>query len=106
MQFDEATGSSYSWGARGGSVPTMDAGAFAQARSKFEKAGYELPTIVFWNLNARGNQAPVSYNENGVCLVSGFSPSIVESVLKAQKITPEGIMIDALYGPRYDGIVY
>lgn len=105
MEFDSATASRSGMYGRGGPTPNMDDAAFTQARKKFEAAGYDLPGIVFWNLNARQGNVPVRYNEQGACLVSGFSPAIVESILAAKTLTPESIMIETLYGDRYD-VVY
>lgn len=70
---------------------------------KFTEAGYEMPAIVFWNLNSKDN-VPVKANAKKVALVSGFSPSIMKSVLSAdsEKFTPEGIMLNTVMIPRYD----
>jgi hypothetical protein len=70
---------------------------------KFEAAGYELPKIVFWNLNAADN-VPVKYDTRGVALVSGFSPSIMVATLggDVENFTPESIMLKAVMVPRYD----
>lgn len=70
---------------------------------KFTEAGYTMPAIVFWNLNAKDN-VPVKANAKKVALVSGFSPSIMKSVLSAdsEKFTPEGIMLNTVMIPRYD----
>jgi hypothetical protein len=73
------------------------------AKVLFEAAGYEVPKIVFWNLNDSGT-TPVAFDKSGVALVSGFSPSIVKPVLEADfnAFTPEAIMKKALMIPRYD----
>ena len=70
---------------------------------KFEKAGYKMPKIVFWNLNARNaNNKPVRFDKEGTALVSGFSPAIMKSILAAESFTPEAIMLDTVNVPRYD----
>mgnify|MGYP003343421724 CR=1 FL=1 len=70
---------------------------------KYEEAGYKVPQVVYWNLNAADN-VPVKHNAQGVALVSGFSPSIVKSVLSADmdQFTPENIMMKTIMNPRYD----
>ena len=70
---------------------------------KYEEAGYNVPQVVYWNLNAADN-VPVKHNAQGVALVSGFSPSIVKSVLSADmdQFTPEGIMMKTIMNPKYD----
>jgi hypothetical protein len=46
----------------------------------------------------------VKYDTRGAALVSGFSPSIVKSVLAADMddFTPEAIMLKTIMNPRYD----
>jgi hypothetical protein len=83
--------------------------SYQSAQKKFEAAGYALPRVVFWNLNARSGNSPVTSKENGTALVSGFSPAIMKSVLKASvkaednaQFTPEATMLETLSDPRYD----
>ena len=89
MQFDQCT--------------RFDDSAHEMIARKYESAGYNMPLIVFWNLNASDN-APVKYDTRGVSLVSGFSPSIVKAVLSTDmdNFTPEGIMMKTIMNPRYD----
>ena len=81
----------------------FDDSAMESIKRQYTTAGYEVPVVVFWNLNAYGN-APVSFNEKGVALVSGFSPAIMKAVLAADfdTISPESIVRDAVCGERYD----
>jgi len=73
------------------------------ASRKYEAAGYDLPKIVFWNLNARqDSQAPVKFDSTGTALVSGFSPAIMKSILAAENFTPKDIMLGTVDVPRYD----
>jgi len=76
--------------------------AMESIRRNYEAAGYEAPKVVFWNINSHDN-VPVKHNENGVALVSGFSPTIVRNVLQANdKFDPETIMLETIMSPRYD----
>jgi len=81
----------------------FDDSAMQMIARKFTDAGYEIPKIVFWNLNAADN-VPVKYDTRGVALVSGFSPAIMVAVLggDTEKFTPEAIMLKALMVPKYD----
>lgn len=81
----------------------FDDSAMQMIARKFEAAGYELPKIVFWNLNAADN-VPVKYDARGVAMVSGFSPAIMKAVLSGdtEQFTPEAIMLKAVMVPRYD----
>ena len=76
---------------------------FAWAKERFREAGYQLPRIVFWNVQSRRCQQPVKWNEQGVMLVSGCSPSIF-SMAVGSRITPYGYMEHVLGGERYAGI--
>lgn len=82
-----------------------DDSAIEMIRRKYEASGFTLPKVIFWNLNSHAGQSPVSFNEHGTALISGFSPAIMTSVLKAEAITPEQIMIQTVNVPRYEVIV-
>jgi hypothetical protein len=81
----------------------FDDSAHEMIRRKYQNAGYEMPGIIFWHINAHSN-SPVKFDEKGTALVSGFSPSIMKSVLKADfvNMTPEAIMKQTVEVPRYD----
>jgi hypothetical protein len=89
MQFDQCT--------------HHDDSAMEMIERKYAEFGYEVPKIVFWNLNANDN-VPVKYDTRGAALVSGFSPAIVKSVLAADMddFTPEAIMLKTIMNERYD----
>jgi len=80
----------------------FDDSAMKMIARKFEEAGYELPKIVFWNLNAKDN-VPAKYDASGVALISGFSPQIMTAVLggDTEQFTPEAIMMKAVGIDRY-----
>jgi hypothetical protein len=88
MQFDQCT--------------RFDDTAMQMIRRKYETAGYTVPNIVFWNIMAASN-VPVKFNERGVALVSGFSPSILKSVLSGdmEDMTPTGVMMKTIMHERY-----
>lgn len=78
---------------------------YSMAKQAYKNAGYELPKIIFWNLNGYGNN-PVKFDKEGTALVSGFSPAILKSVLNAdldpEQYTPKAIMLKALMVDRYN----
>lgn len=80
-----------------------DDSALQMIRRKYEDAGYEMPQIVFWNLNDAGNK-PVKFDDSGTALVSGFSPAILEPLLSAdlERFTPESVMLKAVGKERYN----
>lgn len=73
---------------------------YEQYRRQFEANGYTVPKLVFWNLHSRNGTTPVTYKQDGTALVSGFSPSIMTSLLKGV-ISPEQVMTEAVYTERY-----
>lgn len=78
-----------------------DDSAMQMIERKYEQAGYEVPNIIFWNLSARAGNVPVKYDKKGTALISGFSPSIMVSVLSAEDLDPVSVMMQTLTNPRY-----
>lgn len=72
-----------------------------EIRIKFARAGYTMPTIVFWNVMSRKNETPATESDNGVYLVSGFSPSVFKFVLTGKATNPVELMNEIIHGERY-----
>ena len=70
----------------------------------YSEAGYKMPEIIFWNVNGRLGNVPSKYDQKGVGLVSGFSPSILKSVLQGNIDTPESLMLRTVMSERYEPI--
>lgn len=70
-------------------------------KRKYEQSGYKFPNLVWWNVNARGNEYPMTVDDRG-CMVSGCSPSVLKAVLNKETITPVGIMMDVIGKERYN----
>lgn len=92
MEFDSAT---YSY--RGGKVSQRLFDVIAQ---KYADAGYQLPRLVFWNVNSRTGTIPVKENDLGVALVSGFSVNVVKMVMSG-KTDPFECLLETLNSERY-----
>ena len=69
-------------------------------RSKWLANGYQLPRLVYWNVDARDNT--ILDGSPDVSYVSGFSPSIFKSILTGK--TGIDLMYDALNNERYAAI--
>jgi len=78
---------------------------FEHIRQLYAEAGYEMPTLVFWNVNARNSHPPVEFNQKGVKLVSGSSPSIFKALMSTKTLTPYDLMLEVLQQERYDRVV-
>jgi hypothetical protein len=87
-----------------GAVDGKDESAIKMMERKFTEAGYTLPKVVFWNLNAAYGNTPVKFDKIGTALVSGFSPAVATSVLSGdlEDFTPEAIMLKTVMKDRYD----
>ncbi len=100
MQFDQATRNYGSFrSVSQGYNPT----ALEMIRHKYEVAGFSMPVLVFWNLNASYGNAPATSSENGIVMISGFSPSIMKAVLAMDidSISPYSMMMSVLDSDRY-----
>jgi len=80
-------------------VRNAEATNFENAKQMFKEAGYELPHVVFWNVDARQNQAPALANEANVTLLSGSSQSAFRYAVEGK--TPMESMADILNSERY-----
>ena len=76
---------------------------FENAKAKFERAGYKLPQLVFWNVNSFNRQQPVRMNDRGAILVSGMSPQIF-AMLKDDKLDPYSFMMSVISSERYERV--
>jgi hypothetical protein len=86
-----------------GTVDGRDDSAMEMIARKYKDAGYTLPKVVFWNLNAAYGNAPVKFDKSGTALVSGFSPAIIKPLLAndLDTFTPESVMLKTIMVDRY-----
>lgn len=89
MEFDQAT-----WG----ETPDM-----VGIQEMYDRYGYKVPRIIFWNVNSRTNTIPLRQNENGIVLCSGFSQNVLRMVIGDQ-LDPKQALIDVLMSERYAGL--
>ena len=76
---------------------------FAEIKARYNSAGYDLPRLVFWNVNSRTGAIPLTENELGVALLSGFSQNVLKMAMSS-KYDPYEVLIETLDSPRYDPI--
>jgi hypothetical protein len=100
MQFNAATSSGW-----GNSHNDWNPTAMEMIDKLYDEAGYTRPGIIFWNLNDSGGNFPASFDEEGTCLISGFSPSIMKSVVSnPDSLTPINIMNETINSERYEPV--
>lgn len=69
---------------------------------KWQRAGYQMPELVYWCVQARGNNVVPMQAKDGITFVSGFSATLFEQIMKGK--TAESLMFDKLNSERYSVI--
>ena len=72
-------------------------------KKRFEKAGYKMPTIVWWNVAARQNTFHATKNDD-VRFVSGSSAAVFKGLCEHLGSTPNELMMEVLNDQRYSDI--
>lgn len=98
MEFDSAQ---RSWS---NNVRVLSQSLFNIIKQRYVDAGYDLPKLVFWNVNSRTKTIPLVENELGVTLVSGFSQNVLKMVM-SNKYNPYEVLIETITSERYDRII-
>ena len=66
---------------------------------KWKLHGYDMPKLIYWNVQARQNNIPQDIGCGYVSYVSGFSPSIFETIMTGK--TGMDLMYEKLNSERY-----
>ena len=74
---------------------------FKGIQRDFEGHGYKMPKVIFWNVNSRTNTIPMTENDLGVILLSGFSKNLMQMVMSS-KANPYEALVEQLNKPRYE----
>ena len=77
--------------------------------AKYKAAGLERPTLIFWRVDVKLNQQPVTFDDNGTILINGYSPSIMNLILSMdtealKAITPMNLFLNAVNTDKYSFI--
>lgn len=124
MQFDDATNpnNNNSYGYWSKPARKEKPKAFMQTmKERFDKAGYRLPSIVYWNVRESDcGMFQQKFDGEDCCMVSGYSPSLFRDVINGtqfveetneqgekvvrEKLDPITIMMTALNNERYDRV--
>jgi hypothetical protein len=92
MEFDAGTGH---WN-RGHNYPQT---LMESIRQKWAAHGYVMPKLLYWNVDARQNNVPEDIGCGLVSYVSGFSPSIFQTIMSGK--TGMDLMFEKLDSERY-----
>lgn len=84
-------------------VSTANQTILNNIKAKYAQAGYKLPKVVFWGLCSRRENSPAKAFDKDTALISGFSPAILESVLRnIDELSPAYLARQTVMQPRYD----
>ena len=78
---------------------------FEAITKKYQEAGYERPNLVWWNVDSRNTQTPITKDDNGNILLSGCSPAMLTVALSG-KFNPIDAMNRIIEQPRYDQVTW
>lgn len=76
---------------------------FEAIKQKYSLVGYKIPSIIFWNVNGRVGNIPITQKDENVALISGASPSIIKSVLGGT-IDPISVLNKTILSSRYEQV--
>ncbi len=74
-------------------------------KKRFEAAGYALPHVVYWNVNAAKATFHAGMSDDAVSLVSGYSPNVMKQVMDNIGKTPYDLMMSVVESDRYKCIM-
>lgn len=77
---------------------------YDKMKAKFAQYGYEIPTIVFWNVNSRNDVFHADKNRKGVILVSGQSAGTFRNLIGAIGMSPMDFVLQIVNAKRYEPI--
>lgn len=80
-----------------------DKTVFENAKELFEAYGYQLPVVVFHNVNSWKMQTPVGAHTKGTAMVSGAGASEMKHEVNAET-TPLEYMLSILGSKRYEAV--
>lgn len=77
---------------------------YDSVKKKFAANGYEMPNVIFWNVNSRHDVFHADSKRKGVQLFSGQSISTFKNVMDSVEMTPIQIMENVINSERYECI--
>jgi hypothetical protein len=77
---------------------------FQVIEKQYKDHGYTRPQIVFWNVNGDSHDFPVTSDENGSMMISGFSPSIMKCLMQSDTLSSSTILRKIIDDDRYDPV--
>lgn len=69
---------------------------------EYEKYGYKMPEVIYWNVNAKAGDVPVKCKAPNVALASGYMPSDIKGIIESESLKPYDVMVQTIMDERYD----
>jgi hypothetical protein len=76
----------------------------AEMSKRFEEAGYKMPVIVWWNVEARQNTFHADAADTNARFISGHSAAIFKGLCEKMGASPVELMLGILNDPMYDSV--
>lgn len=84
MQFDQAIG-----------MLSEKVSFFKKMKRRWVARQKKFPNIIFWNVHSNSS-TPVTFDETGTALISGYNPAIASAIESEKEMTPMSIMYDSI----------
>ena len=77
---------------------------YDEMKTRYEARGYQIPNVVYWNVNSRHDIFHADSARKGVQLCSGQATSTFKHLMASINKTPIEMMLDVLNSERYEPI--
>ena len=77
---------------------------YGRMMAKFAQHGYDMPCVIFWNVNSRNDVFHADKNRKGVVICSGSSAGTFKNLIGAIGVTPVEYMYQVVNNKRYEPI--
>ena len=77
---------------------------YEEMRARFAQYGYEIPTVVFWQVDSRHDTFHADASRKGVVLVSGQSAGTFKNLIGSIGMTPIEFMHKCIFSKRYEPV--
>lgn len=77
---------------------------FELIEQRYKRAGYVMPRLIFWNVCGRTDTIPKVTNDQGICLLSGFSQNAIKTAANRELTDPCESLRAVLDSPRYERV--
>ena len=83
----------------------MDYRTFETIKQQYAIYGYNVPLIVWWSINGSSNNVPVTFNEVGTIMVSGYTQNVIKTIVTGAIMPIETIRLIVEH-ERYNKITW